>query len=141
MSPSLYWTLLALSCAYALSCGQREERVAAIACIAATVLTLFLLSPLNTRYSHVETGVLMVDVGVLAVFTGIALRSQRFWPLWVAGLQLTTTVAHMLKGVQTELMPEAYGAAMRLWSYPILIILAVATFRGQLRHRRDEAAT
>ena len=35
-------------------------------------------------------------------------------------------------------MPLAYGAAIALWSYPILIILAIGTWR---QHRRDVQAS
>ena len=34
---------------------------------------------------------MLVDLAVLAGFVTVALRSKRFWPLWVAGLQLTTS--------------------------------------------------
>ena len=40
-------------------------------------------------YSGLETSDLIVDTFVLVSFVLIALRSDRFWPLWVAGLQLT----------------------------------------------------
>ena len=71
----------------------------------------------------------------LAAFTYVALRSDRFWPLWISGLQLTTSVGHVLKAIDSHLVPFAYGAALRVWSYPILIILAVAVWRGQRRMR------
>jgi hypothetical protein len=74
---------------------------------------------------------------VLTAFVFIALNSDRFWPLWVAGLQLVTSFAHFLKALDPGLVPQAYGAAVRFWSYPILIILAVATWRG---HRRRAVA-
>ena len=80
---------------------------------------------------------LLVDFAVLAGFVTVALRSNRFWPLWVAGLQLTTSIGHVLKGIDQDLLPRAYGAALQFWSYPILIILAVGTFR---RHRRSLGA-
>jgi len=34
-------------------------------------------------------------------------------------------------------MPLAYAAALRFWSYPILIILAIAVWRSQRRARRE----
>jgi hypothetical protein len=68
----------------------------------------------------------------------VALRSKRFWPLWVAGLQLTTSIGHLLKGVDQDLLPRAYGAALQFWSYPILLILAVGTYR--CHRRRIQAA-
>ena len=53
---------------------------------------------------------------MLVGFTTIALRSDRFWPLWVAGLQLTTIIAHLLKAIQFELIPQVYAAAARFGS-------------------------
>jgi hypothetical protein len=78
-------------------------------------------------------GLLVIDAAVLIGFVAVALRSDRFWPLWVAGLQLTTSTAHLMKAIDESLLPIAYGAAIALWSYPILIILAIGTWRS---HRR-----
>jgi hypothetical protein len=66
----------------------------------------------------------------------IALRSDRFWPLWVAGLQLTISMSHLLKAIQLDLLPLAYAAAERFWSYPTLIILFIGAWR---QHRRQKA--
>jgi hypothetical protein len=70
---------------------------------------------------------------VLAAFVFVALRSDRFWPLWIAGLQLTMSISHLLKAIQPDLVPIAYAAAERFWSYPILAIIAVATWRSHQR--------
>ena len=82
---------------------------------------------------------MLVDLAVLTGFVVVALRSKRFWPLWVAGLQLTTSIGHLLKGVDQELLPRAYGAALQFWSYPILLILAVGTYRRHQRIRQGAA--
>ena len=85
------------------------------------------------EYSVVERSDLAIDATMLAAFIVIALRSDRFWPLWVAGLQLTISISHLLKAIQPDLLPIAYGVAERFWSYPILIILAAGTWRSQRR--------
>ena len=138
MSPILYWTLLILTCGYALYRGGRHERLVALICIVATIATITVNSPLNRMYANVEQGALLVDLAVLAAFVAVALVSDRFWPLWVAGLQLTTSFAHFLKAVDPHLVPLAYGAAVRFWGYPILIILFVGAWRHQRRlHSQD----
>jgi hypothetical protein len=137
MSPILYWSLLALTCGYALLRGGHYERLVASVCIVASFATVAVNSPLNRMYVHVETSALLVDMAVLAAFVSIALLSDRFWPLWVAGLQLTTIVAHFLKAMDSDLIPTAYGLAVRFWSYPILVILFVGAWRS---HRRSKAA-
>ena len=138
MAPHLYWLLLTITCGYSLWKGRSDERMAATVCIVASVVSVLVLSPLAKRYSGVETGELTVDLLVLAAFTYIALRSERFWPLWIAGLQLTASMAHILKSIEIGLMPEAYAAATRIWSYPILLIIAVGTWRNHKRHQVRE---
>jgi len=137
--PFVFGPLLLAVCIYALLRGGGDERIVAITCLAGTAATMLAVSPLRHRYAGVEQGLLLVDLAVLAGFITVALRSKRFWPLWVAGLQLTTSLGHFLKGVDQDLLPRAYGAALQFWSYPILIILAVGTFRSHRRLRRTTA--
>lgn len=136
MSPILFWTLLILTCGYATYRGGRYERIVAAICIIGTIATIAVNSPLNRMYVHVEIGALMVDIAVLVAFIAVALRSDRFWPLWVAGLQLTTSISHFLKALDPHLVPMAYGAAVRFWSYPILLILFVGAWRSHQRRAR-----
>lgn len=134
LNPLAYWILLFAVAAYAFARGRFDERWAAAICIAATIGTRLVHSPLTNRFSSVEIGVMIVDLLALAAFTAIALRSERFWPLWVAGLQLTTTLAHFLKAIEIDLMPQVYAAAARLWVYPIFAIIVIGTWR---HHRRS----
>lgn len=141
MSPLLYWTLLTITCGYAFTRGRGDERVVAFVCAAASILTVFVLSSWHQRYSGVETGEMLIDLATLGAFIFVALRSQRFWPLWVAGLQLTTSMAHMLKAIDAGLVPQAYAAAEKFWSYPILLILLIGTWRTQRRLLQEQART
>ena len=140
MVPILYWALLTSICGYALWRGRTDERVVAVVCLVASVATPLVVAPLQSRFSNVEFGVLTVDLAVLAFFVGVALRSPRFWPLWVSGLQLTTTMAHLMKAVELDLVRYAYGAAASFWSYPILLILAAGTWRSHQRSKLETAS-
>ena len=133
MSPTLYWMLLTITCGFALTRGRADERFIATVCVIASVVTAFVLSAWRQRYSGIESGELLVDIVTLGAFVFVALRSDRFWPLWVAGLQLTTSMSHLLKAVDVELVPQAYAAAEKFWSYPILLILAIGTWRDVRR--------
>jgi len=139
LHPIIYHLILASICGYALWRGQYDERVTAVVCLAATLATRLALSPISQRYSSVEVGVLIVDSLTFLAFTYVALRSDRFWPLWVSGLQLTTTLAHFMKAIDSDLFPQAYAAAGRFWGYPILLILAVGAYRTNKRAKRSEA--
>ena len=133
----LFDLLLFGVCGYALLRGRTDARIVAIVCLFATFASHAVVS----RYASVEIGVLMIDLVVFVLFTFVALRSDRFWPLWVSGLQLTTSLGHFLKAAQTDLLPLAYAAALRFWSYPILIILAVGVWRGQRRETAHRGPT
>ncbi|WP_118856180.1 hypothetical protein [Sphingomonas mesophila] len=137
MAPKLFFLLLILVAAYAFWRGSRDERIVAAVCVGGAAASLMVLSPLAIRWQSLELGTLLVDLAVLAGFVTVAMRSQRFWPLWVAGLQLTTTIGHVLKGVDPNLLPQAYGAALQFWSYPILLILAVGTWRSYGRRKAE----
>ena len=140
MAPMAFRILLALVVLYALLRGSRDERHVALICLVGAVLTTLVLSPLAERFESVETPVMLVDLAVLAGFIVVALRSERFWPLWVAGLQLTTIMGHVVKEVDLALLPRAYGAALNFWAYPIVLILAIGTWRTQRRLNRDRTA-
>jgi hypothetical protein len=135
--PFIFGPVLLAVCLYAWWRGGPDERIVAATCLAGTAATLLAISPLQQRYAGVEEGLMMVDLAVLAGFVAVALRSQRFWPLWIAGLQLTTAIGHLLKGIDQDLLPRAYGAALQFWSYPILLILAAGTYRRHQRLKRE----
>jgi hypothetical protein len=140
MSLYLYWPLLTICCGYALLRGRRNERWTATICIVASVISVLLREPVYERYVGLEWGDLLIDVGVLGAFVAIALQSDRFWPLWVAGLQFTTSFSHFLRALDAGLIPQAYAAAERFWSYPILLILLLGAWRQhrRMRHYPDQ---
>lgn len=138
LSPLAYYFVLLAVSAYAFVAGRRDERTAAATCIIATLATHVLTSPVAS-FSNVESGIFIVDALTFTAFTFIALKSDRFWPLWVAGLQLTTLLSHILKTVQLDLMPQAYAAAARFWVYPIFLIIVIGTWRSHRRRMRERA--
>ncbi len=136
MAPNFFRILLMLVALFAVLRGSRDERLVGLICVGGAFATQLVLSPLAIRYAHVEVPVMIVDLAVFGGFLAVALRSERFWPLWAAGLQLTTLLGHLLKAIDLGLLPRAYGAAMVFWSYPIVLILAVGTGRVG-RYRRQ----
>jgi|tagenome__1003787_1003787.scaffolds.fasta_scaffold20863742_2 hypothetical protein len=131
----LFWLLLLMSCGYALWRGRKYERIAAIVFVAATIVSILGHSALRVRYAGLEAGDLIVDTAVLFAVIAIALASDRFWPLWVAGLQLVDSMSHLMKAIDPDLLPRVYGAAERFWSYPILLILLIGAWRQQRRSK------
>lgn len=129
----IFWALLLVTCGYALWRGRKYEQLSALVFLTASVVSVLARSPMHERYLTVERSDLLIDSLVLVALIAIALRSDRFWPLWAAGLQLTISMSHVLKAIQPDLLPLAYAAAERFWSYPTLIILFIGAWR---QHRR-----
>lgn len=137
MAPTLFRILLAIVALYVLFEGKRDERYVGIILVLGVIATHWAISPLSSRFAGVETHVMVVDLIVFAGFLWVALQSERFWPLWIAGLQLTTILGHILKAVDAHLFSRAYGAALVFWSYPIVLILAIGTWRNHRRRLRE----
>lgn len=135
MAPTLFRILLLAVVAYAFLRGGREARIVAGLCLAGAIISLLVVSPLHDRYQSVETAVFIVDLAMLAGFVAVALASERFWPLWMAGVQLTTVMGHAMKQIDASLMPRAYAASLGFWAYWTLIILAIGVWRHGRRQR------
>jgi hypothetical protein len=137
----IYHALLFGACGYALVRGEADARIVALVFLVGNFATYALRTPFAESYSSVEGGILVIDILAFLAFTYVALTSDRFWPLWVSGLQLTTSLGHLMKAFQSDLLPLAYAAALRFWSYPILIILLVATWREHRRLQQQREAS
>jgi hypothetical protein len=122
-------------CAYALVRGGAPERIGAAIFLVAALLSLAVSEPQGSRFDSVELGVLMVDLGVLAGFTALALKANRFWPIWMSGMQGVQVLSHFAIAVNATVIPWAYWNAQTLWSYPMLMLLAAATAWHQARLR------
>jgi hypothetical protein len=136
-----FFALMAAACGYALLRGKTDARIVGAVFLVGTFATMGLRSSPAGGYSSVESGIFAVDVVCLLAFTYAALISDRFWPLWVSGFQLTTIFGHVFKAIDSDLLPLAYAAALRFWGYPILIMLAVGVWRQQKRLQREASAS
>jgi hypothetical protein len=136
-----FYALRSGACGYALIKGRTDARIVSAVFLIGTFATFGLRSSMSGGYSSVESGIFAVDVACLAAFTYAALISDRFWPLWVSGFQLTTIFGHVFKAIDSELLPLAYAAALRFWGYPILIMLAVGVWRQQKRLHTDQTTS
>ena len=131
----LFDALLFACSRYARRRGGGVERVGGATMFVGCVLTFMLNSPLSVRYASVETAILIVDAVMLLIFAALALRTDRYWPLWVTALQLLVVLAHLARLADPEMLRNAYGVAMEVWSYPQLHAIALGT-RNFSRERR-----
>lgn len=125
----LLFAVLLLGCLlYAFWRGGWPERVGALNMFVGSVLTVLVNSPLSTRYASVEVGILIVDVAVLIVFLALALRTDRYWPLWTTALQILVVLAHLARLADPEMIRNGYGFVMAAWSYPQLLAIGLGTW-------------
>lgn len=133
LAPLFYTLLLVAVTVYAYGRGHFDERLAATICVAGSVTTLALSKSGIDLYTGIEGSIFVIDILALAAFILLALRSNRFWPLWVAGFQLTSVFSHLLKAVHWSLIPQVYAVAERFWIYPIFLAIVVGTWRSERR--------
>jgi hypothetical protein len=136
MSPILYFSLLAICWLYAWFRGGPPERIGATILAVGSVLSLAALSRGAGRFGSVEFGIFLVDVATLVGFLILALLAKRFWPLWLTALQAVGIAGHAVKLVDTATIPLAYAFILALWSYPMLLLIALGTWRHQRRLAR-----
>lgn len=118
-------------CAIALIWGASEERYTSIG-IAVAVLASNFVS--DGSYAHTESGVLIVDIAVFCGLLLLALRSDRYWPMWAAAFQLVGTMVHFASIPQSGNFAWAYYVALIFWTYPVFIALAAGTWlEGRFR--------
>ena len=131
----LFYLLLAGLVALTWWRGRSDERLAAAICVAGTAITVLVGNGLDIHESDFDIAAFVVDALIFLAFLTIALRSERFWPMWVAGLQLTTASVHLLMIVSPDLPGLIFGTALAFWSYPILLLIAIGAWRTPLVER------
>ncbi|MCU6454785.1 hypothetical protein LPN01_11925 [Sphingomonas sp. A2-49] len=131
---ALFNVVLALVCGYAVRVGGAPERWTAFLFVTAAVATY--LAPFYNAlrpFAQMEPMLLSVDLLMLLGLMGIAVRADRYWPLYVSALHLITIAIHGVKAFQPTLVPWMYAGASSKIAYPMLALLAIGAWRH--RHR------
>ena len=118
---------------YALLRGGAPERVTAIALTLAVALGMALQASFPARFYHVDLGVMAIDVALFGVLVALALYADRWWTLWVAAMQGLGAGAHIIKAIDSDTIRVVYAILAAAWSYPIIVLLLVGTYRHQRR--------
>ncbi len=132
---AIFYLLLTAVSLLAWRRGRQDERLAAATCVAGTLLTVAVSEEVARRFGSFNIAAFVIDLVILLVFLGIALRSTRFWPMWVAGLQLVTTSVHLIRLLNDGLMSFVFGTALAMWSYPILLLIGIGAWRTTMIDR------
>ncbi len=114
--------------------GGLWERKAANA-----MLVAWLFTKLVYRYQGQQTewGILAVDVGLLALLVWIALRSDRFWPIFAAAFHLLALVTHGARMIDPKVLGWAYITAGIIWSYLAVAAVGYGAWTARAGVGRD----
>lgn len=128
----IYWAFLAACFGYAFRYGGGPERVGAAIIGIGSLVSVAASSDFVLRFRSVEPGIFATDIVVLAAFLMLALRTERYWPLWATGFHVVGVATHTAIIVDPKVVPPAYAIAQGFWAYPML----VAVVMGTVAHRR-----
>lgn len=134
--------LLAVCTLYALWAGGGPERIGAAVYALSVAATHLILTARSQDWLNLEVGVFIVDAVAFLAFVPIALRADRFWPLWVSAFLGLAVLGHLARLVGPDTFWWAYAVVLTIWSYPILALIALGTFlhrRRLIRHGADRS--
>lgn len=135
MNVIVYLGLLVTCCLYALARGGSPERLGVALLLSAVGVSFFIPSMGMHRFFQLEVGMLLVDSCLFLSVTALALRAQRYWPMWLAAVKLNTVITHLLN-MSPALMPWSYAIANAAWSYPSPLLIAIGAARHRQRLKR-----
>ncbi len=129
--------MLVLATAPALWRGGWPERTAASAMIAAWLASG--LAQNGAQLWGVQIGVMLIDLTLLALMLGVALSSNRWWPMWACGFQGLTMLLHLAVLLDAKVWGRAYFIAGSVFSFLTLLALLVGTLRESGPQARQAA--
>lgn len=87
-----------------------------------------LLVQQNDGFRGLPIGMFLIDAISLLVFAALAWRAPQSWPVWVAGLQLVTVMAHIMILTTKTIPITSLYTVMNLIGYLIILCIGVGTF-------------
>lgn len=130
----IQFVLMAVVCALAIGKGGGPERATAL-----VILGMFtadrcyhLILHKGVTLASVDIFHAGLDLAATIALVVIALRANRMYTLWIAGLQLIALSAHLAREMTEAMSPIAYAILYILPSYFQISVLAL----GLLMHRK-----
>lgn len=135
--PLLFWTLTLIGCGYAVAVGGKDGLWASLSIVSASILTIP-AERLGSLWASTELAVMIVDAGLFLSLYALALRSDRFFPIWIAGFQLIAVASHIGTMIAPAFAPKIYKALESVWAIPITLsmVIGIAADRAVERPER-----
>ncbi len=71
-------------------------------------------------YHHI---IALIDISLLVGLYAVALRSDRWWPIWIAGLHLLTVLSHIQAGLAPAFASRVFFALEVFWAPIKMLVL------------------
>jgi len=127
-----YLMVLVLCWTYAMLKGGPPERIGATLLAGGSLVTLAVMPSWAGHVGPVEVGILLVDLACLTGFAALALRADRFWPIWASALVGVGMLGHLARWFDgPEISTRVYAMSLAIWSYPMLALIAIGTLNHQ----------
>jgi hypothetical protein len=123
---TLFLAATAAASAYAVRRGGQPERISAALVVAATIATMVIPA---ASYRTVVWPLFAIDAALLVGLVAVALVADRFWPLYLAAVQLLTVALHGVRAYDLVILPAVYARIGGELGYLAIGILAVGTWR------------
>lgn len=124
---------------FAIRRGGAPERVVGWMLLVAEFLNLVGGVPAG-GFRIVAQSQFFADVALFGGLLIVALRANRFWPIWLAALQLIAIGVHGVRAIDGFLVPYAYYKSLEKIAYPMCLALAVGTYHYLRRGRIEGQA-
>ena len=134
--PMLYGLLMWSVTIYAFRRGGWEERLTSCNMVICAYLSVLIDTP-NDSFRNFEFSVATLDACSLLGQQLIAFRSEKFWPLWLAGMSGVTVLGH-LAPLMPGIPPIMAYNAVALWGYPCWLLVGFAILRHDRRRRVEQ---
>lgn len=127
-------------CGLAIRFGESPTRR-----VGAVLLTAWIVSLVVYRNSlrFADGGVMLIDGFVALFFIWESLRSRRLWTIVVSAFQVLALASHLATVIDYRVTINTYRLSLAVWSYGILLVLALAVWRDWSARRaaadRDDA--
>lgn len=113
--------------------GGRCERIAVGLFVLAIIGTHVATTEFTARYSSVEQGVFYVDILLAGALIALAIKSDRFWPIWASSFHLLSVYTHLAMFLPPTIVPFPYAFLAAWWAWPTQASLVI----GVLEHRQQ----
>ncbi|KQM62683.1 hypothetical protein ASE75_13720 [Sphingomonas sp. Leaf17] len=127
--PIVYWIVALGVMAFAFWRGGRDEKRGAVLLMLGSLASLIAVVniPVSGRLSAVQSTIFGIDVLILVAFTALALRTDRFWPLWATAFHSIAVATHLASFLSPQIVPRAYLIAQGMWAYPMWAAILIGT--------------